>query len=75
ELFGKLQNVEIGDVIIIKTHEGKTYSYKVGKKFAVTPDHIEVVKDTPEEVLTLFTCTGFADSKRLIIQAYPIIKS
>lgn len=71
-LFGNLTTAEYGDVIYIRTSDGTIQQYQIRKKFIVSPDHIEVVEPTSYEVLTLFTCTGFADSQRLIIQAYPL---
>lgn len=71
-LFGNLVTAEYGDVIYIRTSDGTIQQYQIRKKFFVSPDHIEVVEPTSYEVLTLFTCAGFADSQRLIIQAYPL---
>lgn len=35
----------------------------------VLPESVEVVAPTTDETLTLYTCTGFADQKRLIVTA------
>ncbi len=71
-LFGPLSQVKVGYPITIKTKEGKIYSYSVYKIDTVTPDHVEVLKSNGKEELTLYTCTGFADTKRLIVKAKPI---
>jgi LPXTG-site transpeptidase (sortase) family protein len=72
DLFGNLIAAEYGDIIHIRTNKGTIQEYQIRKKFIVSPDKIEVVEPTSYEVLTLFTCVGFADSQRLIIQAYPL---
>jgi sortase (surface protein transpeptidase) len=38
---------------------------------AVYPNQTEVLQTTKKEVLTLYTCTGFTDEKRLIVTAIP----
>jgi LPXTG-site transpeptidase (sortase) family protein len=69
-LFYNLKDVKINDTIYILT-KNKWYKYKVNKISAVYPNQTEVIKPTKNEVLTLYTCTGFADEKRLIVQAIP----
>lgn len=71
-LFGPLSQVKVGYPITIKTKEGKIFSYSVYKIDTVSPDHVEVLKSTGKEELTLYTCTGFADTKRLVVKARPI---
>lgn len=69
DLFGPLQLTKIGDPITIWTRDGKEYSYKVVKTLIVAPSQVNVLKSNGIEELTLFTCTGFADTKRLVVKA------
>ncbi len=69
-----LHKVVPGDYINLKTIEGKTYVYKVITKSIVWPDKIDLLYPTKSEVLTLYTCTGLADSKRLIVRAIPLLE-
>jgi len=69
-LFYNLKDVQTGDVIYVFTKD-KWYRYKVSKIDAVYPNQTEVIKPTKNDVLTLYTCTGFSDEKRLIITALP----
>jgi LPXTG-site transpeptidase (sortase) family protein len=69
-LFYNLKDVKIGDIIYVFTKD-KWYRYKVGTITAVYPNQTEVLQATKKEVLTLYTCTGFYDDKRLIITALP----
>jgi len=69
-LFYNLKDVKIGDVIYVLT-KNKWYGYKVNKITAVYPNQTEFIQPTKKETLTLYTCTGFNDEKRLIITALP----
>ena len=69
-LFYNLKDVQMGDTVYVFT-KNKWYRYKVNKITAVYPNQTEVIKPTKNEVLTLYTCTGFSDEKRLIVQAIP----
>ena len=67
-LFLGLRDIKIGDKVYILTGD-KWLSYKVKEIKTVLPKNLEVIAPTPDETLTLFTCSGFADSKRLIVIA------
>lgn len=69
-LFYNLKNAKIGDAIYVFT-KNKWYGYKVNKITAVYPNQTEVIQPTKKETLTIYTCTGFNDEKRLIITALP----
>ncbi len=70
-VLGFLNNVENGDSITLVNQSGKEYEYKVWEKKVVDPDMIEIAQPTEYEMLTVYTCTGWNDSKRLVIRAYP----
>ena len=65
-------NVKKGNLIELITEENKIYTYEVKEVFEVTPEKVEVVNPADFEVLTVYTCTGFLDSKRQVIKAYPL---
>lgn len=69
-LFYNLKDVKIGDIIYVFTKD-KWYRYQVGTITAVYPNQTEVLQNSNKEVLTLYTCTGFSDEKRLIVTAIP----
>ena len=71
-IFGKLENIQKGDVVDIFTVNGRKYEYKVSDILRVDPSDIEVVNPTNYSVLTIYTCTGFLDSKRLVVKAMPV---
>jgi LPXTG-site transpeptidase (sortase) family protein len=69
-LFYNLKDAQIGDIVYVFTKD-KWYRYKVTKITAVYPNQTQVIKPTKNETLTLYTCTGFYDEKRLIVTAVP----
>ncbi len=69
-LFFNLKDVKLKDTIYVFT-KNKWYQYKVNKITAVFPDQKEVIEPTKKETLTLYTCTGFNDEKRLVVAAIP----
>jgi len=69
-LFYNLKDVKLNDAIYVFTKD-KWYRYKVNKITAVYPNQVDVIQPTKTETLTLYTCTGFSDEKRLIVQAIP----
>src|SRR3989344_740790 len=69
-LFYNLKDVKVGEIIYVFTKD-KWFRYKVNKIKTVYPNQIEVIKPTKNETLTLYTCSGFYDVKRLIVTAVP----
>lgn len=62
-----LDKLEQGDDIIIYW-EGTEYDYKVTDRQIVLPTQVDILENTPDARLTLFTCTPlFSTSKRLVI--------
>ena len=67
-LFLPLKSVE-KDMLIYVLTNGNWYEYKVNEIKEVYPDQVEVISPTEDETLTLYTCSGFQDTKRLIVVA------
>jgi len=67
--FNRLDELEIGDVFILKTKD-REYKYKVFEKKVVLPSDVSVLKGNKKEnIATLITCTPiYVASHRLIIQ-------
>jgi LPXTG-site transpeptidase (sortase) family protein len=72
KIFGPLIQVKLGDKIEVVSSDGRHFTYQVNQITVVTPDQISTVLPTNYEVLTIYTCTGFLDSKRLVIKAVPL---
>lgn len=69
-LFGGLKDLEPGEKIIVSVRD-KNFNYKVVEKRKVLPSDVDAVISS-ENQLTLYTCDGSFDEKRLIIKAEPL---
>lgn len=67
-LFLPLRSIKLGDLVYVLTEE-EWFSYKVEEVKEVLPGQIEVIAPSEDEKLTLYTCSGFRDTKRLIVVA------
>lgn len=71
-VFYHLDKVSRGDTIIIYWDQ-KKHVYQVSDIRVVPPSATEVVKQTEEPLLTIYTCTPLLTAKnRLVIQAKPV---
>ena len=68
-LLGKLDNVSIGDRIVLTFMDGSRMQYKVVEKKRVKPSDVSILKPSQEKILTLYTCIGFMDNERLVVVA------
>ncbi len=68
-LLGSLKHIQPGDIIEIQNNHGETFSYIVYFVSVVTPDETHIYQNTDDYRLTLYTCTGLLDSKRLVVTA------
>lgn len=67
-LFLPLKDIKTGMKIYVFT-SGSWFSYEVKEVKSVYPNEVSVIAPTKDETLTLYTCTGFKDTKRLIVVA------
>jgi LPXTG-site transpeptidase (sortase) family protein len=74
KIFRKLHQAKKGQVIRVKTLDGLQHEYQISEIHRVKPDQIELVLPTDHEVLTVYTCIGWLDSERLVIQAKPTVQ-
>lgn len=71
-IFGSMKLLENGDKIILVSEDKSEHLYEIKQTLIVSPKQMEVLGQTQHEVLTLYTCIGLFDSKRLVIKAYPL---
>lgn len=69
-MFINLRDVTTNDDIYVLTNK-KWYVYKVSDIREATPEQVELIAPTNDERITLFTCKGFSDEKRLIVVGKP----
>jgi sortase A len=68
-MFSKLNNLNIGDKVILITNAGYEVEYKVYKKYNVFPENLSPLDQnlTNKKEVTLITCTNDL-KKRLIVK-------
>ena len=71
-LLGHLVAIRPGDDIIITFSDGTTKHFQVAFTTTVTPDETHVLSQGQDSRITLYTCTGFLDSKRFVAVASPL---
>ena len=69
DIMGPIRYIKDGAIVEILGSDGKTYIYEVIKTDVVDPNNLSYIGETNDETLTLYTCTGFLDSKRYIVVA------
>jgi LPXTG-site transpeptidase (sortase) family protein len=69
EILGPIRWAKPGEKIELFDEAGKNYLYQAIKIEVVDPTNLTHLLPTGGETLTVYTCTGFFDSKRLIVVA------
>lgn len=69
-VFALLPSVKIGEIVKVD-YSGKSYQYRITKKYEVNPNAVDVLKQPQDKkMLTLMTCTPIGTTlKRLIVEA------
>ncbi len=71
--FYALDKMRIGDRFLIFWN-GEEYDYEVEDIRTVTPDRVEIERNTKDDIVTLYTCTPLWTSKnRLVVRAKRIV--
>lgn len=73
EILGNLRALKGYEEITLTMSDGSTRQYRVDSIQQVNPTQTELLSQTEEEVLTLYTCSGFLDSQRFVVRAIPAI--
>ncbi|HRN70412.1 MAG TPA: sortase [Candidatus Woesebacteria bacterium] len=68
-LLGNLPQVKPGETIEIEYNNGSKNIFTIHSMGVVTPDQTHVLSSSNDTRITLYTCTGFLDSKRLVVTA------
>jgi LPXTG-site transpeptidase (sortase) family protein len=73
-IFGNLPQSHIGDPVILSAdNSDHPFRYIIKQIRTVLPTDLSVISPTSTEVLTIYTCTGWFDSQRFVITAYPVL--
>lgn len=68
-LLGNLKNVKRGDIIELKYVGGEVKTFTVDLITESLAKYAKVSLESDQKVMTLYTCSGFLDSKRIIVTA------
>lgn len=71
-ILGNIRALKGYEKIRLTLSDGSTRWYQVKKLAQVKPQEMHYLDQTDSEMLTLYTCAGFADAERFIVQAEPI---
>lgn len=69
EILGRLPNLKIGESIYIVMDNGKFVKYEVYEKKEIKPEQVEILNQSTDSRLTIYTCSGFLDTARFVVLA------
>lgn len=68
-LLGNLKKVKPGEKISVIYSDGSAREFLVEYLAEVKPDDRDILQNSSDSRITLYTCSGFLDSKRLVVVA------
>jgi LPXTG-site transpeptidase (sortase) family protein len=71
-IFGTLDSVKPGEVVRLTDQNQQEHAYRIEHITEVEPSDTSWIQPTQDPMLTLYTCSGLFDSKRLIVRAAAI---
>lgn len=68
-VLGDLQKLTNEDKIYVILSDGSFAKYEVFEKKTIKPDQVEILNQTQDSRLTIYTCSGFLDTARYVVVA------
>lgn len=68
-LLGPLVKIKPGEIVKITYPDKSVKIFKVEYTQIVSPSNVEILNQTKDKRITIYTCTGFLDSKRFVAVA------
>ena len=68
-ILGGLWKVHEGDFIYLITNDGNYIKYQVDQRKEIEPTEVQILNQTEDSILTIYTCSGFLDSARFVLVA------
>ncbi len=68
-LFGNLVSAKPGQEVLIAFADGSKKNFIIEYTSTVSPDQASILASSKDKRITLYTCTGFLDSKRFVVVA------
>ena len=67
DVLGGLWKVQNGDIVEVYDSQGKVYKYQIFERKEVKPNAVEILVQTDDSRLTIYTCSGFLDTARFVV--------
>ena len=68
-ILGGLNLLKVGDKIELTLDNGEVLTYEVYETKTIKPTDVDILNQTSESRLTIYTCSGFLDSARFVVLA------
>lgn len=68
-ILGDLSSLTNEDKIYVLLSNGSFVKYTVSEEKEISPYQVEILSQTPDSRLTIFTCSGFLDTARFVVIA------
>ena len=75
DILGELPQITAGDPIYIVLGDGNFVKYEVFETREVKPTQVEILNQSSDSRLTIYTCIGFLDKARFVVVASKIEKT
>lgn len=66
-ILGGLWRVQNGDIVEISDDRGRVYKYEIFERKEIKPTQVEILNQTDDSRLTIYTCSGFLDTARFVV--------
>jgi LPXTG-site transpeptidase (sortase) family protein len=68
-LFGNLVNAKVGEKVVITYPDHTKKTFVIEYTSVVSPDESSILAPSKDKRITMYTCTGFLDSRRFVAVA------
>lgn len=68
-ILGGLWRLDEGDFVYLILKNGQYVKYQVSEEKEIKPTQVEILNQTADSRLTLYTCSGFLDTARFVVIA------
>ncbi len=68
-LLGDLKNVTEGEYIFVVLSDQSVVRYKVSETKEIQPTQVDILNQTNDATLTIYTCSGYLDESRFVVIA------
>ena len=69
EILGGLTQVKNSDLVFVVMENGHIVKYRIIETRQIKPTQVEILNNSPDSRLTIYTCSGFLDQARFVVIA------